>query len=286
MRQLRAGLASRRTLTWAVLPCWLAAAGCLAVMASRGASAFLVTAWLAATAASVIVTWRADLPPRRPPGAARAEPARLDAQCRLLMRRAQAAVSAVLRSPGAAAGELLPAGEVAGLRRHEQEIAAALREITELRAELGAGPPAARGPMAEAVITAQQRALALAAEATAARVSALERLAAQVQAADAARLDWRNAHRLAARNDRYLDLLARTAADDHAVAELTALAGQAARAGLALRDGLAAGAAEPEVLAVPAPGPARDVPGPLAPPPPGPAAAPGEGPGDEPGAAA
>jgi hypothetical protein len=251
MRQLRAGLASRRTLTCAVMACWLVAAACLAMLATRGASMTLMTAWLAATVASVVVTWRAARPPPRPPDGGRTEHARLDADCRQLLRRAQAAVRTVLDSPGAAGGSR-PAAGAAGLRHHELEIAATLRDITALRAELDASPPAARGPMTEAVIGAQQRALDLAAEATTARVGALERLAAQVRAAGAARLDWESAHRLAARNDRYLDLLARTAADNHATAELTGLAEQAARAGQALRDGLARAAAEPEVLAVPA----------------------------------
>jgi energy-converting hydrogenase Eha subunit B len=257
MRQLWAGLVSRRTLTWAVLPCWLGGAACLVVMASRGASTALVIAWLSATAASVVVTWRADLPPPRPHAGGRAERIRLDGECRPLLRRAQAAISAVLDSPDAAAAGLLPADGAVILRRHEQEIAATLREITALRAGLDPGPPAARGPMTEAVITSQQRALALAAEAITARVCALERLAAQVQAAGAARLDWQDAHRLAGRNDRYLDLLARTTADDHAMAEITGLTAQAARAGQALRDSLAALADDPEVLAVPGPAGSR-----------------------------
>jgi hypothetical protein len=88
MRQLWAGLVSRRTLTWAVLPCWLGGAACLVVMASRGASTALVIAWLSATAASVVVTWRADLPPPRPHAGGRAERIRLDGECRPLLRRA------------------------------------------------------------------------------------------------------------------------------------------------------------------------------------------------------
>jgi len=238
MRQLRAGLASRRTLTCAVIACWLAAAACLAAMATRGASMALMIAWLAAIASSVVVAWRAGLPPPRPPGGAWTGPSRLDGDSRQLLLRAQAAV----------AGGSQPAAVL----RHEQEIAATLGEISALRAELDVIPPAARGPVTEAVIAAQQRALDLAAEAATARVAALERLAAQVQAAEAARLDWASAHRAAARNDRFLDLLARTAADGHATAEISGLAEQAARAARVLRDSLAAPAAEPEILAIPA----------------------------------
>jgi hypothetical protein len=284
MSQFRTGPASRRLLTCAVIPCWLVGAACLVVMASRGASSALVIAWLMATAASVVVTWRADLPPPRPAGGAsrsRLERARLDGQGRELLRRAQAAIAVVRGSEGAAADGLLPAGGAAALGHHEQEITATLREITTLRAELDdAGAPAARGPMTEAVIAAQQRALGLAVAATTARVAALERLAAQVQAADAARLDWHSAHRRAGRNDRYLDLLARTAADEHAVAEITGLAEQAARAAQALRESLRATGTEAEVLAVPA-ALAGAGPGPLPPPSPGAAALPS---GDLPGA--
>ena len=39
---------------------------------------------------------------------------------------------------------------------------------------------------------------------------------AQVASADAARRDWETAHRMAANNDKYRDLVARTAADQHA----------------------------------------------------------------------
>jgi hypothetical protein len=278
MRQFRTGLASRRLLTCAVIPCWLVGAACLVVMASRGASTALVIAWLTATAASVVVTWRADLPPPRPAGGtarSRPERPRLDDQGRELLGRAQAAIAAVLGSESAAADGLLPAAGPARLGHHEQEITATLREITTLRAELDDGT--ARGPLTEAVIASQQRALGLAAAATTARVAALERLAAQVQAADAARLDWHGAHRRAGRNDRYLDLLARTAADEHATAEITGLAEQAAQAAQALRESLRAAGTEAEFLAVPA----RAGPGLVAAPSPGAAAL---GPGDGPGA--
>jgi hypothetical protein len=278
MRQFRTGLASRRLLTCAVIPCWLVGAACLVVMASRGASTALVIAWLTATAASVVVTWRADLPPPRPAGGAsrsRPERARLDDQGRELLGRAQAAIAAVLGSESAAADGLLPAAGPARLGHHEQEITATLREITTLRAELDDGT-AAHGPLTEAVIASQQRALGLAAAATAARVAALERLAAQVQAADAARLDWHGAHRRAGRNDRYLDLLARTAADEHAITEITGLAEQAAEAAQALRESLRATGTEAEVLAVPAGAGLGLVPAPS----PGAAALePGDGPG-------
>ena len=122
------------------------------------------------------------------------EPSDLDDSCRELLRRAQRAIGAVLGS-GAHASDFLDhaAGETV-LKWHEWDIAAALREITRLRAELA--PAAAAGaasPMAAAVLDSQQHALTLGRDAIAARVSALERYAAQVETADAAQQDWLSA---------------------------------------------------------------------------------------------
>jgi hypothetical protein len=91
----------------------------------------------------------------------------------------------------------------------------------------------------------------MARDATAARVLALELLAAHVAAAEAARRDWESAHQAAAKNDKYLDLVARTAADQHATAEITGLAEQAAEAAQALRETLQRAALAAEALALP-----------------------------------
>ena len=55
-----------------------------------------------------------------------------------------------------------------------------------------------------AVLVSQNRAISIARDATTARVLALELLAAQVAAAEAARRDWETSHRMAANNDKYL----------------------------------------------------------------------------------
>ncbi len=113
----------------------------------------------------------------------------------------------------------------------------ALREITELLLDLVSGyAGGTAGPMTTAVLVSQNRAISIARDATTARALALELLAAQVAAADAARRDWDTAHRLAANNDKYLDLVARTAADQHATVEITGLAEQAAEAAQAFRE--------------------------------------------------
>jgi len=77
--------------------------------------------------------------------------------------------------------------------------------------------------------------------ATTARVLALELLAAQVE----------TAHQMAANNDKYLDLLARTAADQRATVEITGLAEQAAEAAQAFRETLQRATMAAEALALP-----------------------------------
>ena len=181
------------------------------------------------------------------------EPSDLDDSCRELLRRAQRAIGAVLGS-GVYASDFLDhaAGETV-LRRHEWDIAAALREITRLRAELASAAAAdAAGPMAAAVLDSQQHALALARDAIAARVSALERYAAQVETADAAQQDGLSALRLSGLNDRYLDLVARTAVDERANAEITGLTEQAATAAQVFRGSLHQATTTAQALAFPA----------------------------------
>lgn len=174
---------------------------------------------------------------------------------RLLLARAQRAIDLIASSDVRAAG-LLEADEPA-LRRHEWEIACAMRDLAKVRALTPGGDGGGRGgadrgagAMTAAVAGAHQRAVALAEEATGSRVSALERYAGQVAAADDAHRDWHSALRLAGLNDQYLDLVARTAADEHAVAELGELADRAAVIARVLRESLRDATAA-EVLAMP-----------------------------------
>jgi hypothetical protein len=151
-------------------------------------------------------------------------PLALELDCRKLLQRAQRAIAAIVTS-GVYAGDLRGTVEESVLRQHEWEIAVALREITELLLDLvssyGGGAP---GPLTAPVLISQNRAISMARDATTARVLALELLAAQVAVAEAARRDWETAHRMAANNDKFLDLVARTAADQHATVEITGLA--------------------------------------------------------------
>src|ERR1039457_1163003 len=159
------------------------------------------------------------------------DPSDLDDPCRELLLRAQQTIATVLGSEVYASDMLDHAAGQMVLRWHEWDIAAALREITRLRAELAASAAVSgAGPMAAAVLDSQQRAITLARDATEARVGALESYAVQVQAADAAQQDWLSALRLSGLNSQYLDLVARTAAGEHALAEITGLTEQAVTA--------------------------------------------------------
>ena len=178
-------------------------------------------------------------------------PLALELGCRRLLHRAQRAIATVVTSP-VYAGELRLTADERVLRRHEWEIAVALREISELLLELAsthAGGTA--GPMTTTILFSQNRAVSLARDATTARVLSLEILAAQVAAADAARRDWETAHQMAANNDKYRDLVARTAADQHAMTEITGLAEQAGQAAQAVRETLQQATLAAEALALP-----------------------------------
>ncbi|HUA41984.1 MAG TPA: hypothetical protein VMA32_10480 [Streptosporangiaceae bacterium] len=156
-------------------------------------------------------------------------PSTLDQQSRQLLLRAQAAIIRVLDCE---ADGIAPDGAVPEitLLRHEWEIAVALRDITDLRAEHGMNAAASVGPMTNAILRSQETALTQAQESITARVAELERYADCVTAAGTAYQDWQDALRVSDMNDRYLDLVARTAADEHAVAEISGLTERAAAA--------------------------------------------------------
>jgi hypothetical protein len=153
-------------------------------------------------------------------------PSTLDQLSRELLLRAQNAVAEAMDAEAAAAApdDAVPEST---LVRHEWEIAVALRD---LRAEHGMNAAASVGPMTNAVLKSQQSALAQAQESITARVAELERYAECVRAAATAYRDWQDAPRVSDLNDRYLDLVARTAADEPAVAEISGLTERAAAA--------------------------------------------------------
>jgi hypothetical protein len=176
----------------------------------------------------------------------------LDDPCRLLMLRTQRAIRVMLQPRDYAENSLDEVITEATLRRHEWEIAVSLREISKLRAEHGASagddPP---GPMTAAVLDTQRRALALATDSVTSRIGKLELCAAELEQADAADRDWRAAVKASGRNDQYLDLMARTAADEHAVAEISDLTEHASAAVQVFREHLGQASLAAQALVLP-----------------------------------
>ncbi|HEY6311047.1 MAG TPA: hypothetical protein VIY52_09615 [Streptosporangiaceae bacterium] len=180
-------------------------------------------------------------------------PSALDqVSCELLIR-AQTAISSALDSVTDNAVESPDIVTEPTLRRHEWQIAIALRDITDLRAEHGFNAAASAGPMTDSVLGPQQRALQLAQDAIESRVTALERYAAEVLAARSAFQDWQDALRISSLNDRYLDLVAQTAADEHAITEISGLTDQATAAAQAVRESMRQVGLAAAALALPEP---------------------------------
>ncbi|HET9975431.1 MAG TPA: hypothetical protein VFQ68_44870, partial [Streptosporangiaceae bacterium] len=126
-------------------------------------------------------------------------------------------------------------------------------DITDLRAEHEFNAAASAAPMTDSVLAPQQRALQLAQEAIESTVTALGRYAAEVLAARSAFQDWQDALRISNLNDDYLELVARTAADEHAVIEIGGLADQAAAAAQAVRESMRQVSLAAAALALPEP---------------------------------
>jgi hypothetical protein len=162
-------------------------------------------------------------------------PSSLDGTCRQLLYRAQTAIDSAVAAGTVTPGlpDIVPERT---LRHHEWEIAVALRDITDLRAEHQQNAAASAGPMTAAILQPHQRAVQLAHDAILSRVTSLERYAAEMAAAAGAYRDWQDALRVSGWNDRYLELVARTAADEHAVTEIRGLTEQAVAAAQAFRE--------------------------------------------------
>lgn len=160
-----------------------------------------------------------------------------DGSARAMLRRVQDAIDSVLASKVCGAGLLDPAATRQTLAEQEWDIAVALREQGRLRtARSSLGPQAeGTGPVTAEVLSWQTEAAKLADESVAARVAALESYAKEIRAADAAYRDWRQAESLGQLRDRHLEMLARTAADEHGIAEIKAMSERARAIRQALR---------------------------------------------------
>lgn len=180
-------------------------------------------------------------------------PSTLDRTSRELLIRAQTAIGSALDLE---AGDALESPDIVAeltLRRHEWQIAVALRDITDLRAEHEYNAAASAGPMTDSVLAPQRRALQLAQDGIESTVASLERYAAEVLAARSALRDWQDALRIANLNDSYLDLVAHTAADEYAVSEIGSLTDQAAAAAEAVRESMRQVSLAAAALALPEP---------------------------------
>ena len=193
----------------------------------------------------------------------------LDAPARVLLRRAQDAIDAVTNAEVSDAGLL---DEARALAAQEWDIAVSLREQARLRARraeiiraVGLTSPADPGNPSPASAALESAAAALASSApvdstpastpadellrqltdaarvaersVTDRVAALERFAAEVRQADAAHRGWHARARLAELTEPHLDLLARTAADSHGIAELAEMTARARAIRSAFNDG-------------------------------------------------
>ena len=160
----------------------------------------------------------------------------LDARAATLLRRAQDAVRAVTSAEICRDGLLDEPATTAALAAQQSEIADALREQARLRAERSwLAEPSPGSPAAELLEQHRQAAQA-AEESITARVAALERYAGEVGRADAEYRDWRQHAAITELSGPHLDMLARTAADEHRIAELSAMTEQARSLRRALRE--------------------------------------------------
>jgi hypothetical protein len=146
-----------------------------------------------------------------------------DARARVLLRRAQDAINAIDSAAIVRADLLDELSTSALLAEQEWQIALALREQARLRALRSALAEPTPGSPAAELLDDHRRAARAAEQSTADRVAALERYAAEIYRADTAYRDWRQHAAIAELTGPHLDLLARTAADDHGTAELNAL---------------------------------------------------------------
>jgi hypothetical protein len=150
-----------------------------------------------------------------------------DAPGRALLRRTQDAVDAVTSSAVCRDDLLDQAAVSAALAGQEWDVAVALREQARLRARRAELRTTDAGPAAAALLGRQDEAAHLAESSIAARIEALERNAKVVRQADGAYRDWRQAAMLAELHGQHLEALARSAADEHGIADIEALAEQA-----------------------------------------------------------
>ncbi|MCX4523961.1 hypothetical protein ACIRQO_36345 [Streptomyces anulatus] len=175
------------------------------------------------------------------------QPSDLNDDARTLLARAQQAQKTVLTSAVQRFNLIDRQHNDVALPRQEWEIAEALREYTRL---VKAEPSNPKGKVA-ALLDTRRRALRASLDGITRRVSALESYADQVAQADDRYRELQQIQALTDGRDDVLDLLARTARDDLAVAEIEGMTGKAAAVADAFTVALES-AKEAAVIALPA----------------------------------
>jgi hypothetical protein len=174
-----------------------------------------------------------DRPRTRPPRYL--TPDDFDRPSRSLLERAVTAINAITSSQVYRDDVVDRSAVRTALADQQRDITAALGEQARLNARRAELPAFSPGPMTAEVKSAQTQAAELAQSSLDARVQALERYAAEIREADAAYMDWQQAGRLEDLQAQHMDMLARTAADEHGIAEIEAMSQQARAVRLALR---------------------------------------------------
>ncbi|KOV62954.1 hypothetical protein ADL00_23665 [Streptomyces sp. AS58] len=155
-------------------------------------------------------------------------PRDLTADAQELLARAQRAMTAVLDSKVHREQWLDAQRNEAAFPRQAWAIAHDLRDYSRVARKEHRTPQETDNATVAELLTSRRRVLATSLHGIERRVAALEAYASQVAEADARYAEVREIERLAAGSDELLDLLARTTADDLAVAEIDALTDEAA----------------------------------------------------------
>ncbi|MFJ6669446.1 hypothetical protein [Streptomyces sp. NPDC091383] len=164
-----------------------------------------------------------------------------------LLARAGTAANAVLRSAVHKQDLIDRQRNEVALPQQQWEIAETLREYSRL---VKAAPVKAEGDKVTALLDTRRRALQASLDGITRRVVALEGYAAQVAEADRQYRELQQIQALTAGGSDVLDLLARTARDDLAVAEIEGMTGEAAAVADAFTTALES-AKEAAVIALP-----------------------------------
>ena len=154
----------------------------------------------------------------------------LDMTCGLSLSRAQRAINYILDSDVYKDGLSDVRVSPPVLREHEWTVARDSRNLTQRRSDYTKDSKSPSGPMTAEVLISQRRALDQASNSIERKVSALEQYAETLRNADAMRHDLMRAQEVASRNEKYLDLVAQTAANERDTAEITAITEQDKRA--------------------------------------------------------